>query len=187
MPRWPMRTEEEREAHRKEMKRAKDARYYQRHKAKINEKNAAYYSENRERLLEVMKAYRLQNRPAINAKVRQWQDENREHVRKKNMEWYRKNPELVADHQRLRRARLFGAEGNHSHEDINKLWEVQKNTCACCRKKITRKNAHIDHIIPLALGGSNFATNLQLLCAFCNISKGAKHPLEFMQSRGYLL
>ena len=30
-------------------------------------------------------------------------------------------------------------------------------------------------------------TNIQLLRATCNTSKGAKDPIEFMQSRGFLL
>lgn len=30
-----------------------------------------------------------------------------------------------------------------------------------------------DHIVPVALGGSSTAENIQLLCAQCNQSKGA--------------
>lgn len=33
----------------------------------------------------------------------------------------------------------------------------------------------------------NADENVQLLCSRCNLSKGAKHPVEFMQSQGYLL
>lgn len=32
---------------------------------------------------------------------------------------------------------------------------------------------HIDHIFPLALGGSNDLVNLQLLCETCNLKKSA--------------
>ena len=41
--------------------------------------------------------------------------------------------------------------------------------------------------MPLALGGKHEDENLQLLCATCNLSKGAKHPIAFMQSKGRLL
>lgn len=44
-----------------------------------------------------------------------------------------------------------------------------------------------DHIMPMDLGGSNDASNLQLLCQSCNSSKHAKHPVDFMQERGFLL
>jgi 5-methylcytosine-specific restriction endonuclease McrA len=45
----------------------------------------------------------------------------------------------------------------------------------------------MDHIIPLALGGTNTDDNIQLLRAKCNKQKGAKHPIDFMQQRGFLL
>lgn len=35
--------------------------------------------------------------------------------------------------------------------------------------------------------GSNTDDNIQLLCKTCNLSKGAKHPIDFMQSKGFLL
>ena len=35
---------------------------------------------------------------------------------------------------------------------------------------------HVDHIMPLARGGPNTLDNLQLLCARCNLAKGAKVP-----------
>jgi len=35
---------------------------------------------------------------------------------------------------------------------------------------------HVDHIVPLAQGGTNDITNFQALCPKCNLSKGAKMP-----------
>jgi len=46
---------------------------------------------------------------------------------------------------------------------------------------------HMDHIMPIALGGSNTDDNMQLLRKECNLQKQAKHPIDFMQSRGLLL
>jgi 5-methylcytosine-specific restriction enzyme A len=34
---------------------------------------------------------------------------------------------------------------------------------------------HIDHIKPVALGGTNDLENLQVLCANCNLTKGRRH------------
>jgi 5-methylcytosine-specific restriction endonuclease McrA len=46
---------------------------------------------------------------------------------------------------------------------------------------------HKDHVVPLALGGEHAPNNIQLLCPACNLSKGARHPVDFMQSKGMLL
>lgn len=39
---------------------------------------------------------------------------------------------------------------------------------------IARRIAHIDHVIPLSRGGNNEESNLQLLCAACNLKKADK-------------
>lgn len=53
--------------------------------------------------------------------------------------------------------------------------------CAACS---STDDLVIDHIIPIALGGSCDRSNLQALCADCNISKGKKHPGEWMGRNG---
>jgi 5-methylcytosine-specific restriction endonuclease McrA len=37
----------------------------------------------------------------------------------------------------------------------------------------SQRSLEFDHIIPVALGGSNTARNIQLLCEGCNRAKGA--------------
>ena len=41
-----------------------------------------------------------------------------------------------------------------------------------CMKCGSRENLEIDHVVPLARGGSNRLENLQLLCRDCNRRKG---------------
>ena len=45
------------------------------------------------------------------------------------------------------------------------------NACERCGKPLSRKSATIDHIVPVALGGSGEAGNMQALCRPCNCSK----------------
>lgn len=47
--------------------------------------------------------------------------------------------------------------------------------CQACGLKPAKSNdvmLHIDHIIPVSLGGGNGIKNLQCLCSACNMSKG---------------
>ncbi|TXR66492.1 HNH endonuclease [Bacillus sp. AR8-1] len=59
------------------------------------------------------------------------------------------------------------------------VFHRDKGTCTFCRRDLThlvrpQNIKHIDHIVPLALYGSNDASNFQLLCETCNTSKGAR-------------
>lgn len=70
---------------------------------------------------------------------------------------------------------------------FDRLFKLQKGKCACCHADLNKIKPHMDHIIPLALGGLNIDSNIQLLCQPCNNQKHAKHPIDFMQSKGFLL
>lgn len=67
-----------------------------------------------------------------------------------------------------------------------KLGRLQKWKCAICSRSV-KASYHIDHVMPLALGGKHEPANLQLLCPSCNVRKSAKHPVDFMRERGFLL
>ena len=102
------------------------------------------------------------------------------------MAWIKANPEKVRVIQNTRRARKQNAGGQFSGRDIKQLFRLQKARCVACDKKLG-KSYHIDHIIPLARGGSNDRLNIQLLCGPCNLSKQARDPIDFMRDKGFLL
>jgi 5-methylcytosine-specific restriction endonuclease McrA len=100
--------------------------------------------------------------------------------------WRKKHPERAANTGRNNYAKRKRAEGRHTVADIKRIRGAQKDKCAVCRTKL-RGAGHVDHIVPLSGGGTNWTSNLQLLCEGCNLSKHARNPIEFMQSRGFLL
>jgi len=103
-----------------------------------------------------------------------------------SLEWRKANPEKVRAHVRNRVARKKSAEGSHSASDVIAILEKQNWKCANCRVSI-RKNRHIDHIMPLAKGGRNDASNLQGLCPTCNCRKHDMLPEEWARENGRLI
>lgn len=97
-------------------------------------------------------------------------------------------PEEHRNNNRNRKARIRGAGGKHTVDDVEQILKLQNYRCAECGTSVRkRENRHIDHIMPIALGGSNWPSNLQVLCPPCNLHKAAKDPIEFARKKGRLL
>ena len=143
-------------------------KYRAENKEKIRLANLKYYAENPL----VKKTYRQENADSIKAYMQNW---------RKN------NPDSCHKHSSARRLSILKSKGVLSKDLFKKLYAAQKGKCACCRADLSALTPHMDHINPLSVGGSNTDDNIQLLCKSCNLSKGAKHPIDFMQSRGFLL
>lgn len=116
-------------------------------------------------------------------RARQWKLDNPERARIAQKNWEIKNFEKVRARQAEKRAKQ--PIGSYTHADIRRLFAIQKGLCVGCGASITKKH-HVDHVIPIARGGTNWPDNLQLLCPHCNQSKSARDPFEWAQSIGQL-
>ncbi len=85
------------------------------------------------------------------------------------------------------RSRKSNSTGGFCQDDVLQLLQNQKNKCVYCKQEISQHNSHLDHIHPLSLGGTNNISNIQILCAFCNISKSNKAPEDFAQKFGMII
>lgn len=68
---------------------------------------------------------------------------------------------------------------------IKMLIEIQNDCCAYCDSPL--EDFHIDHVVPLAFGGSNNSDNLVLSCKYCNTKAGSKVFLSFSDKRDWIL
>lgn len=145
-----------------------------------------YYESVRDRRLKQKKAYRAENSASISEYRVDHYARNREKSIQYASDYAKENPDRRRAIESCRRARKNGAGGSFTADDLAKIVESQKWKCACCKKSI-KHGYHADHIQPLARGGSGDKYNIQALCPTCNMSKGAKDPYVFMQSKGKLL
>lgn len=156
------------------------------------ESKAEYYRKNKNRVTAANKKNVEKNRERVRARKKKWHADNRLRCRVKIREWIERNKERYNELSRLhtqkRRSLAKQNGGILDPSDVQKLYVKQRGMCAYnfCKKSL--KNCyHIDHIIPLALGGRHDRRNVQLLCPPCNREKGAIHPIEFAQKNGLLL
>ena len=59
------------------------------------------------------------------------------------------------------------------------LYGAQAGDCAGCGTHFEFKNLTVDHIVPKDIGGGDNIENLQLLCGWCNSTKGTGTMAEF--------
>ena len=62
------------------------------------------------------------------------------------------------------------------------LYGQQEGYCAGCKTFMEFRHFEVDHVIPRSRGGTNHIDNLQLLCGYCNRTKGNR-PQEYLVAR----
>lgn len=63
------------------------------------------------------------------------------------------------------------------------VFERDRRTCQYCGRSGPAVVLHIDHVMPVALGGDNRIDNLLTACSDCNVGKGARDPGLAMAAR----
>ena len=59
------------------------------------------------------------------------------------------------------------------------LYDKAEGRCQLCGRALSPNEVTLDHIIPLALGGVDDESNLQISCHICNYAKNVYLPDEF--------
>jgi hypothetical protein len=160
----------------KEKIKESQKKYKEKNKERIKE----YRLKNKELILEKSKEYRENNKEKESERIKEWRLKNKDRVRLKNREWRLNNLHVMRINEQNRRSRKKFNGGKLSKGIIEKLYNEQKGLCACCGESL-ENGYHLDHIIPLTMGGSHSDDNAQLLTPHCNLSKGCKHPDEYIK------
>lgn len=99
----------------------------------------------------------------------EWAASNPDKVKLAKREWKRRNPESNRKYKKSRRA--LESIDHFTEAEWLSLLERFNHQCLACGGK---DRISADHIVPLALGGSNLISNIQPLCIPCNSRKGKK-------------
>lgn len=91
----------------------------------------------------------------------------------------------IKRNSQYRRALKLRSGGRLSPNIHATLFEKQRGQCVYCEVDLTTVTPHLDHRMPLTLGGTNTDDNVQLLCPTCNTSKGNQHPDVYEARIGY--
>jgi 5-methylcytosine-specific restriction endonuclease McrA len=125
------------------------------------------------RRMERSKSYR-QHKAKNLARSQRWAEANRDRTRSASKLFYERHLEA----ERLRNAeksrRRNAAIQLGDRVDYAAIVRDSLGICAICDEPVIYEPAHIDHIVPLARGGTHTSNNLQFTHARCNLAKGAK-------------
>lgn len=170
--------------------RACSAAYDKENAERISARKRAYYEKKKQEILDRQTAYRASNKNSISARMRKYYSENKEAYAVRGKDRRENNPEACSAHNRARRARKAMAEGTHTAAEVRAIFDAQQGLCANCHMQLLKSGPnkyHVDHVMPIKLGGSNDKSNLQCLCKTCNLSKNAKDPIIWANENGRLL
>ena len=107
-----------------------------------------------------------------------WVAENAERKALGTKRWREQHPSRMLAMRKIqnarRRALLIGASGDYTPREWMALVSWYGNRCLRCGATGPETKITPDHVVPLALGGSNSIDNLQPLCWSCNAAKGAR-------------
>ena len=59
---------------------------------------------------------------------------------------------------------------------IIRAWESSGGKCHWCLRPVAPERVVVDHLLPVALSGTNAQENLVVACAPCNLAKSDTHP-----------
>lgn len=110
-------------------------------------------------------------------------------ARKKQNDYYAKNRESQKAKMREYYAKRFfwgramklRGESRATAFDLACIWKNQRGLCALTGRKLTRTNAHLDHIAPKSKGGGDEKYNLRWLCVQANLAKRELSDAEFVE------
>ncbi len=74
---------------------------------------------------------------------------------------------------------LYRSNGILTKQDLKESFEFFNGLCPYSDTALNENEYHLEHIIPVTMGGTTDPWNCILVCSPCNLSKRGKHLLDW--------
>ena len=145
---------------------------------RVLEYNREWKRKNRIKMLAQRKLYREANKDKQKEYYKVYRLNNLDKEVIRNKAWALNNPDKKRAKHSLRRARVKKVNDIKTLADRKQLVDLFKQ--ALKREEETGYGWHVDHTIPITKGGRHCLTNLQVVPASWNLSKGNRHERKFV-------
>ena len=151
----------------KEVGKKYSAAFREKNPSVVLKTNRNWYAKNKE-----------QAKVAQKARTARWLESNPEGQARNYARWRKRHPEKVKELYNRYRGRKNKAGGKYTVDQIAARIVLFGSRCAYCGAAYQ----HLDHVIPLARGGTNWPANLRPACRRCNSRKSDKDWREWKVS-----
>lgn len=148
-------------------------KYYETNKNKILEYRKEYYETNKDNISEYQHEWRKANKESISEYQREYRKVKKDELAEQKRQYYQNNKGYFAASSKKRKA-------IKKTSATTDPWELQQIAIFYADRP---DSWHVDHIIPLKLGGKHELANLQHLESWMNLSKKDKHPDDWNDPR----
>jgi 5-methylcytosine-specific restriction endonuclease McrA len=158
-------------------------RYTDRNKEKRKIYFDKWYSENKQVHRAIGKSWANKNKETVKKIQKRYYEKNKSKILKTSKEWNKKNPEKY----RLLKRTIEGRRRARINQNSKNLTKNQNKIIKCFYEQAQRMESrlgikfHVDHIVPIALGGMHTPTNLQVLPASLNVKKHAREVYRWSE------
>ena len=156
---------------------------------KILERKRKYNKDNREKKAAYNRKYREENHEAYLAYHRKYREENRDKRLESKRKYREENRDKISEYDRMYSRSPAGKAKSCRHrlkrrstdQDFYDSMTQEEHARFCEISEYFHPviETHVDHVIPVSLGGTSHPDNLAVLTAHENVIKNDKHPGEW--------
>lgn len=156
-----------------------------------------YYEQNKDRIIAYQKQYRIDNEELVRIRRQKYYEENRARLlqekkeyrdshKEERKQWLHSEAGIASSRasRNKRRSLTGGANGAFSKEDVLELLNFFDNKCAYTGEPLDA-DYHLDHILALSKGGTNYIYNIVPCNKQCNWSKHTRDMEEWFREQEY--